>query len=110
MRFMKGTDGKRNERDRTEKTKELVQGEEKKKQKADAKYRVKKGLFVCFFLPQVAFVGCIFDMVTDVVVHSMSCCAVSSIKHLRNNLENTDSLSLSNANLFFSYTVKKCPK
>lgn len=34
-------------------------------------------------LPQIAFVGSILDVVTDVVVHSMSCCAVSSIKNLQ---------------------------
>lgn len=35
-----------------------------------------------YFLPQVAFVGGVLDVVADVVVHSMSCCAVSSIKNL----------------------------
>lgn len=39
-------------------------------------------MLVCV-LPQIAFVGSILDVVTDVVVHSMSCCAVSSIKNLQ---------------------------
>lgn len=34
-------------------------------------------------LPQIPFVGSVLDVVTDVVVHSVSCCAVSSIKHLK---------------------------
>lgn len=38
-------------------------------------------LFI-YVLPQVAFVGGVLDVVTDVVVHSMGCCAVSSIKNL----------------------------
>lgn len=33
-------------------------------------------------IPQVAFVGGVLDVVTDVVVHSMGCCAVSRIKNL----------------------------
>lgn len=44
-----------------------------------------------FLLPQVAFVGSILDVVTDVVVHSMSCCTVSSIKNLESNRENENS-------------------
>lgn len=34
-------------------------------------------------LPQIPFVCSVLDVVTDVVVHSMSCCAVSSIKNLK---------------------------
>lgn len=34
-------------------------------------------------LPQIPFVGSVLDVVTDVVVHSMSCCAVSSVKNLK---------------------------
>lgn len=44
------------------------------------------GFFVC--LPQVAFVGGVLDVVADVVVHSMSCCAVSGIKNLESKCEN----------------------
>lgn len=43
---------------------------------------------MCCLLPQVAFVGGILDVVTDVVVHSMSCCAVSGIKNLESKHEN----------------------
>lgn len=58
------------------------------------KKQIKDGYIVCVhtclcgcpclcFLPQIPFVGSIFDVVTDVVVHSMSSCAVSSIKNLK---------------------------
>lgn len=40
-------------------------------------------------LPQIAFVGGVLDVVADVVVHSMSCCAVSGIKHLDGKNETT---------------------
>ena len=36
----------------------------------------------CVFLPQVAFVGGILDVVADIVVHSMGCGAVSGIENL----------------------------
>lgn len=49
--------------------------------------KFKECMHVCMYvwvcaLPQIAFVGSILDVVTDVVVHSVSCCAVSSIKNL----------------------------
>lgn len=46
---------------------------------------------VCALLPQVAFVGSILDVVTDVVVHSMGRCAVPSIKHLERQSKNENS-------------------
>lgn len=43
---------------------------------------------VCVLIPQVAFVGGVLDVVTDVVVHSMGCCAVSRIKNLEGHCKN----------------------
>lgn len=41
-------------------------------------------------LPQVAFVGGVLDVVTDVVVHSMGCCAVSGIKNLESGNKHSE--------------------
>lgn len=55
--------------------------------KQDLGAELNRVLFLSF-LPQVAFVGGILDVVADVVVHPMSCCAVASIKHLASKHKN----------------------
>lgn len=48
-------------------------------------------LCVFFFppLPEVALVGGILDVVANVVVHSMSCCAVPCVEDLREGRKKT---------------------
>lgn len=36
-------------------------------------------------LPEVAFVSGIFDVIANVIKHSVCCCAVSSVEHLVKN-------------------------
>lgn len=43
-----------------------------------------------FFSPQVAFIGGILDVVTYVIIHSMGCCAVSSIKNLQSKNQHSE--------------------
>lgn len=56
-------------------------------------------------LPQIAFVGSILDVVTDVVVHSMSCCAVSSIKNLQFEPKRVFLVLLLSSYTYYTYTM-----
>lgn len=46
---------------------------------------------ICMCLPQIPFVGGVLNVVTNVVVHSMGCCAVSGIKNLKSKYKNKKS-------------------
>lgn len=87
------TDGKRNKcsRRNTSRAEEKEKTDNKRKQDLVTELSSVLYIYLFRFLPEVAFVSGILDVVADVVVHSMSCGAVSSIKNLESKHTNKKS-------------------